>query len=149
MDAAAQRLSEFFWEVVLGSTRERVVVFLDGLDQVDDLPFAGDFFTSVRACHDARATEPDYERLSFALVGTAPPREHMLPAERLLFDTGRRVELEDLLVELERLVVVGLAAARIGRVGRCRALVGDRELPGSVAVGQAYADRPWYQAVAV
>ncbi len=25
--------------------------------------------------------------------------------------------------------------------------VGDRQLPGSVAVGQSYADRPWFQAV--
>jgi len=29
-----------------------------------------------------------------------------------------------------------------------RRLVGDRELPGSVAVGQTYAERPWFQAVA-
>lgn len=105
---AAQRLSEFFWEVVIGSTRDRVVIFLDGLDQVDDLPFAGDFFTSVRACHDARASEPDYERLCFALVGTAPPREHMLPAERLLFDTGRRVELNDFSFEEARPLCRGL-----------------------------------------
>jgi len=29
-----------------------------------------------------------------------------------------------------------------------RELVGGRELPGSAAVGQSYADRPWFQAVA-
>jgi len=29
-----------------------------------------------------------------------------------------------------------------------RELVEDRELSGSVAVGQSYADRPWFQAVA-
>ena len=29
-----------------------------------------------------------------------------------------------------------------------RDMVEDRELPGSVAVGQSYADRPWFQAVA-
>jgi len=27
-----------------------------------------------------------------------------------------------------------------------KALTGQRELPGNVAVGQAYADRPWFQA---
>jgi hypothetical protein len=29
-----------------------------------------------------------------------------------------------------------------------RELVGDRQLPGSIAVGQSYSDRPWFQAVA-
>ncbi len=105
---ASQRLSEFFWEVVLGSTKGPVVIFLDGLDEVDELPFAADFFASVRACHDARATEPDYERLAFALVGTAPPRDRMLPAERSLFDIGRRVELNDFTFEEARPLCRGL-----------------------------------------
>ena len=57
--------------------------------------------------------------------------------------------LEDLLEEcpfLEMAYLVDLSGAMVTfSVNRDR--VGDRRLPGSVAIGQSYADRPWYQAV--
>ncbi len=57
--------------------------------------------------------------------------------------------LEDLLEEcpfLEMAYLVDLSGAMVTfSVNRER--VGDRRLPGSVAIGQTYADRPWFQAV--
>ena len=48
---------------------------------------------------------------------------------------------------LELVYLVDPAGAMISFVVN-HDLVGDRELPGSLAVGQSYSDRPWFQAVA-
>ena len=58
--------------------------------------------------------------------------------------------LQELLEEcpfLELVYLVDLSGSMVAFMVN-RELVGDRELPGSVAVGQSYADRPWFQAVA-
>jgi methyl-accepting chemotaxis protein len=58
--------------------------------------------------------------------------------------------LEDLVEEspyLELIYLVDRAGSMMAYAVN-RDLVGDREMPGGVAVGQSYADRPWYQAVA-
>ena len=89
-----QRLNEFFWEVVLAETRAPVVIFLDEIDAVDHLDYAADLFVSVRSCHDARASEPDYERLRFVLLGTALPVD-VPGGGSSLFDIGRRIDLCD------------------------------------------------------
>jgi len=57
--------------------------------------------------------------------------------------------LEDLLEEcpyLELAYLVDLAGSMISFAAN-RDLVGDREHPGSAAVGQNYSDRPWFQAL--
>jgi len=57
--------------------------------------------------------------------------------------------LEDLLEEcpyLELAYIVDLAGSMISFAAN-RDLIGDREHPGSAAVGQNYADRPWFQAL--
>jgi len=57
--------------------------------------------------------------------------------------------LEDLIEEcpyLELAYLVDLSGAMV-TYALNRERVGNRELPGTVAVGQSYADRPWFQAV--
>jgi WD40 repeat protein len=90
-----QRLNEFFWEVVLTGTRAPVVIFLDEIDAVEHLDYAADLFVSVRSCHDARASEPDYERLRFVLLGTALPVDVPGGGSSSLYDIGRRIDLCD------------------------------------------------------
>lgn len=105
----AQRLGEFFWEVVLAGTRAPVVVFLDEIDAVEQLEQASDLFDTVRACHDARAAEPEYERLSFVMLGTALPGGAAARASRAAAEIGRRVELPDFRFEEARGLAAGLA----------------------------------------
>jgi WD40 repeat protein len=104
----AQRLGEFFWEVVLGTTRGPVVVFLDEIDSVEQLDYAADLFHAVRACHDARATEPEYERLTFALLGTSLPGGAATRAGRGADEIARHVELADFRFEEARMLAAGL-----------------------------------------
>lgn len=104
----SQRLSEFFWEIVLAATRAPVVVFLDEVDGVEQLDYASELFNTVRACHDARAAEPEYERLSFVLLGTSMPSGAAAQASRAAAEVCRRVELPDFRFEEARPLALGL-----------------------------------------
>lgn len=91
----AQRLGEFFWEVVIGATRAPVTVFLDEIDSVEQLEYATELFSIVRACHDARAGEPEYQRLTFVLLGAALPAGTAERAGIAAAEIGVRLELPD------------------------------------------------------
>ncbi len=64
-----QRLREFFLDVVLAEVSGPVVVFVDRIEVVLGLEVSRDLFGAIRACYDARANEPEFGRLSFALLG--------------------------------------------------------------------------------
>lgn len=66
---------EFYVEVILQNISERIVVFVDEVQCVAKLPFAGQLLESIRAAHNARITEPDLSRLSFVLVGECDPMD--------------------------------------------------------------------------
>ena len=90
-----QRLTEFFRELVLAHCPGRVVVFVDEIDSTIGLPFADDFFAALRACFNARATEPAFERLTFVLLGVATPGQLIHDPARTPFNIGRRIDLTD------------------------------------------------------
>jgi WD40 repeat protein len=102
--SAVQRITEFFWEVVLSHTRSPVIILLDEIEAVTDLDYAADLFHAVHASHDARASEPDYERLTFALFGTVLPGDPMAKSGTSLLEIGRRIDLNDFTFEQARLL---------------------------------------------
>lgn len=90
-----QRLREFFLDIVLAETEQPVVVCVDRIDAVLDRKVSLDLFGAIRACHDARATEPEYRRLTFALLG-AESVGHKIPQRgNSPFEVCTRVVLED------------------------------------------------------
>jgi WD40 repeat protein len=92
---ALQRLTRFFRDVVLARVKEHVVIFVDEIDTTVSLPFTDDFFAAIRACYNARATEPLYGRLSFVLLGVAAPSQLIKDSRRTPFNIGYRIELTD------------------------------------------------------
>jgi WD40 repeat protein/subtilisin-like proprotein convertase family protein len=76
-----QRLRDFFLEVVLASTRQSVVIFLDRVEVLAEQREAWEIFDAIRACFDARATEPEYQRLAFVMLG-APGARRLLAARQ-------------------------------------------------------------------
>ena len=90
-----QRLLEFFREVVLGNTSAPVTIFFDEVDRTLDLSFAADFYASLRACYDARATEPEFSRLTFVLLGVASPRQLAPDQSHAPFNIFHRIDLSD------------------------------------------------------
>jgi hypothetical protein len=92
---ALQRLMEFFSDLLLEQVAGQIVIFIDEIDSTISLPFTDDFFAAIRACYNARATEPDYKRLSFVLLGVASPSDLMKDNKRTPFNIGHRIELTD------------------------------------------------------
>src|SRR5690606_24230130 len=67
--SSRQRLVELYSEVILHHIQERVVIFVDEIQCVLDRPFATHLLASIRAAWNSRVTEPDFQRLTFVLVG--------------------------------------------------------------------------------
>ncbi|HEY9602331.1 MAG TPA: GAF domain-containing protein [Allocoleopsis sp.] len=76
---AIQRLDRFIKEVLLKHSlllEQSIVIFVDEVDSVLRLPFPiNDFFGLIRSCHESRADQPEYNRLTFAILGVASPSD--------------------------------------------------------------------------
>jgi hypothetical protein len=87
----AQRLTAFLREVVLEELAARLVIFVDEIDTTLSLPFADDFYAAIRALYNARAQQPELERLAFVLIGVAIPGDLIKDPQRTPFNIGRQV----------------------------------------------------------
>ncbi len=90
----AQRLEQALRRVVLAHYQQSVVICFDEIDSVRSLPFAtDDFFATIRSCYNERAHNPDLQRLTFCLVGTARPTDLITDKQTTPFDIGQAIEL--------------------------------------------------------
>ncbi|MBD2339232.1 AAA-like domain-containing protein [Calothrix sp. FACHB-156] len=89
-----ERLEEFIETVLLPGMNERIVIFIDEIDSTLNLPFTDDFFALIRACYNKRADNPDYKRLTFALLGVAAPAELISDKKRTPFNIGQAIDLK-------------------------------------------------------
>ena len=90
-----QRLVEFYSEVVLRNIHERIVVFVDEIQVIEHLPFADQLLASIRIAHDCRATDPEFSRLTFALLGECDPPSLIDEPEMSPFNITQPVALAD------------------------------------------------------
>jgi len=90
-----QRLVEFYSEIILHNVHERVVVFVDEIQCIGDLEFADQLLGSIRAAHNARATDPDFSRLTFVLLGECDPLSLLDEPELSPFNVTQPVSLGD------------------------------------------------------
>lgn len=90
------RWSRYLRSEVLERRGGPIVVFVDEIDAVLSLPFPrDDFFASIRACFNARAEEPVYERLTFCLLGVAAASDLIADPTFTPFNIGHDVYIED------------------------------------------------------
>ena len=95
----SQRLTQFFEKVLLAEVKGQVVIFVDEIDSTLSLDFTDDFFIAIRYLYVARATNPEFGRLSFVLMGVATPGDLIRDAKRTPFNIGQRVDLTDFTFE--------------------------------------------------
>ncbi len=89
------RLGKFLETVLLTQIEDRIVIFIDEIDCVLNLPFAvDDFFALIRGCYDLRADNPLYCRLSWAILGVATPADLIRDRRRTPFNIGQAIELQ-------------------------------------------------------
>jgi len=94
-----QRLTLFFQEVLLAEVETPVVIFIDEVDSTLSLPFTDDFYAAIRYVYNARARTPEFQRLSFVLIGVATPSDLISSPNRTPFNIGQRVDLTDFTFE--------------------------------------------------
>lgn len=88
------RLSEFIETVLLTQVQTNIVIVIDEIDSVLSLEFpTDDFFAFIRACYNQRNDKPDYQRLTFVLIGVATPSDLIADKERTPFNLGRAIQL--------------------------------------------------------
>lgn len=91
-----QRFFAAIGQVALPSVKGRLVIFIDEIDAVRSLPFPADeFFVGIRECYNRRTRDPEYEKLSFCLLGVATPADLIRDTRMSPFNIGRRIELTD------------------------------------------------------
>lgn len=90
-----QRLSELIEEVLLAKIYQPIVIFIDEVDSILGLKEPmDDFFALIRSCYNKRAQKPEYQRLTFALLGVATPSDLISDTTRTPFNIGRGIDLQ-------------------------------------------------------
>ncbi|MEM9689322.1 MAG: AAA-like domain-containing protein, partial [Pseudomonadota bacterium] len=90
-----QRLFEFYAEIILPQIDGNIVVFVDSLMAIEGPKFAPPLLASVRAAHDARVMDPDFQRLTFVLVGECDPVDLIDDPMQSPFNVSQAINLRD------------------------------------------------------
>ncbi len=106
-----QRFNEFIREVLLKTIQENLVIFIDEIDCTLSLNFkVDDFFALIRSWYNQRADRPEYNRLTFAILGVATPSELMQDRNRTPFNIGKAIELTGFKLSECQALIKGLEA---------------------------------------
>ena len=99
---SVQRFSTFLRDVLLANITEPLVIFVDEIDSALGMEFTDDFFAAIRATYNARATYPEFKRLTFILLGVARPADLIRDRNRTPYNIGTHIDLRDFtLAELQ------------------------------------------------
>lgn len=116
-----QCLNEFIETVLLTQIQQKVVIFIDEIDNVLCLKFSTDeFFGLIRHCYESRAVKPAYRRLCFALLGVASPSDLIQDKHYSTpFNIGRAIELQGFQIQDSKPLLQGL----VGKVSNPQAVL--------------------------
>lgn len=105
-----QRFTDFINDVVLAQLNGRIVVFFDEIDSTLSLDFTDDFFAAIRVMYNLRASDSDYDRLTFVLLGVAAPADLSKDRNRTPFNVGQAIDLKEFSRADAQPLAAGLAA---------------------------------------
>jgi len=105
-----QRLGELIEEVLLAQAEQKLVIFIDEIDSILSLKEPlDDFFALIKACYNKRGHKPQYNRLTFALLGVATPSDLIRDKRRSPFNIGQAIHLSGLALAEAMPLAQGLA----------------------------------------
>lgn len=83
-----------FIDKLLKLISTQIVIFIDEIDSILSLKFSvDDFFALIRAFFNQRVDNPEYQRITFVLLGVATPSELIQDKKRTPFNIGKGIEL--------------------------------------------------------
>ena len=90
---------------------QKLVIFIDEIDSLINVPFKDNFFALIRSCYDRRTEYPELERLCFCLLGVASANDLITDKIRTSFNIGYNIELTGLTFnEAESALLPGLSS---------------------------------------
>ncbi|WP_017711121.1 tetratricopeptide repeat protein [Prochlorothrix hollandica] len=93
--AVGERFFEFVDQILLEQIQQPIVIFIEEIDTLVNLPFDTDgFFMLIRGFHERRTKDDRYGRLTFCFVGVTTPADLMQGKGTSAFNIGHPVELE-------------------------------------------------------
>ncbi|HBB34873.1 MAG TPA: hypothetical protein DDZ80_03835 [Cyanobacteria bacterium UBA8803] len=117
-----RRFGKFIEEILLNQVRQNIIISIDEIDTVLSLNFpTSDFFAFIRYCYNQRANNPEYKRLTFAIIGVATPSDLIEDKSRTPFNIGRAIELNGFKLSEVKPLVRGLE----GKVDQPQAVIGE------------------------
>ncbi|WP_339386742.1 AAA family ATPase [Calothrix rhizosoleniae] len=95
MLSPVQRLGEFLHQILLKSISEKIIIFIDEIDNTINLDFdIDDFFILIRNCYNQRASNVEYNRLNFVLFGVGTSSQFIQDKNRTPFNIGNAIPLQ-------------------------------------------------------
>jgi WD40 repeat protein len=93
--SALQQLSLFIEDILLTKiSQPRICIFIEEIDNVKSLDFStDDLFALIRTCYEQRVNNPEYNRLTFCLLGVAAPSDLITNKHRTPFNIGNSINL--------------------------------------------------------
>ena len=89
-----QRFGNVLEKVLLSSTEENIVIFIDEIESVLSCDFrTDDFFAFIRSCYNQRPGNPAYRRLTFCLLGVTTPSDLIANKQLTPFNIGNAIQL--------------------------------------------------------
>ena len=103
------RLKDFFTNILLAQIKQPILIVVDEIDSVLSLMFpTDDFFAFIRSCFNERGANPDYQRLTFLLLGVATPSDLIANKVRTPFNLGKAIELNGFQLSEVQPLAIGL-----------------------------------------
>ncbi|MCW3058381.1 MAG: GUN4-like family, partial [Capsulimonas sp.] len=91
-----QRWTDVLQRTILAQLDRPLVIFIDEIDSVRSLSFNGDeFLVAIRECFNRRAFDPQYNHLTFCLIGSATPADLIRDPNSTPFNIGCSIDLTD------------------------------------------------------
>jgi len=104
-----RQFSLFIEKILLKQIYQNIVIFIDESDSILSLKFEiGDFFAVIRECYNNRADKPDYQKLTFVLIGVVTPSDLIQDERRTPFNIGRAIDLTGFQLEEAKPLALGL-----------------------------------------
>ncbi|NES66593.1 MAG: hypothetical protein F6K24_15705, partial [Okeania sp. SIO2D1] len=114
------KFDKFIDNFLLNKVSQKIVIFVDEVDSILNLPFsADDFFAVIRNFNNRRANQPKYERITFVMMGVATPSDLIRDKQRTPFNIGRAIELTGFHIDEIQPLTLGL----IGKVNDSEAVM--------------------------
>ena len=107
--SGVHKFDNFIRQVLLHKVSQKIIIFIDEIDRMWGLELTLDsFFAAMRECCNKRAENPDYQRLTFVLLGVATPSDLIRHGHSTPFNIGHAIDLTGFTFEEAKPLIKGL-----------------------------------------